>query len=113
MNNDLREQLAALEHEQWAHWTAYMLKVLGLAQHPEVLLRMIRVDERDGPFREPESVSQARTMYQPVFTREQVETILRWRNQIATPYAELSEKEKDSDREWADKALLLVVNSDE
>lgn len=30
-----------------------------------------------------------------------------WRRQIATPYSELSEKEKDSDRVEADKTLAL------
>lgn len=57
------ERLAALEHEQWAHWTDYMLDNL--------------TDEN----------------------------ISRWRAQIKTPYAELTENEKESDRGWARKAL--------
>jgi hypothetical protein len=36
----------------------------------------------------------------------------RWRRQINTPYSELSEKEKESDREWARKVLELI-NSNE
>jgi hypothetical protein len=60
----LREELAALEHEQWAHWTKYMLDNLT------------------------------------------EENIARWRKQIDTPYSELSEKEKDSDRVWADKVIV-------
>jgi hypothetical protein len=62
----LRERLAALEHEQWAHWTRYLLDHL---------------------------------------TPENVE---RWRRQIDTPYERLSEPEKESDREWADRVLKLV-----
>ena len=61
-----REQLAALEHEQWAHWTGYMLDNLTEAN------------------------------------------IARWRRQVDTPYDELTEKEKDSDREWADKVLFIL-----
>lgn len=60
------ERLAALEHEQWAHWTAYMLANM---------------------------------------TPENAE---RWRRQIATPYAELTEREKDSDREWARRVQEIV-----
>ncbi len=59
----LREKMAELEHEQWAHWTRYMLDNL---------------------------------------TDENIE---RWRRQIDTPYSVLTDKEKESDREWADKAL--------
>ena len=62
----LRERLAALEHEQWAHWTRHLLDHL---------------------------------------TPEDVE---RWRRQIETPYDQLSETEKRSDREWADRVLKLV-----
>jgi len=62
----LREIIAALEHEQWAHWTRYMLDNLT-----------------------PENIAQ-------------------WRRQVETPYADLSEKEKDSDREWADKVLEMI-----
>ena len=36
------------------------------------------------------------------------ENIERWRRQIETPYSELSEKEKESDRGWARKALAVV-----
>jgi hypothetical protein len=64
-----RERLAALEHNQWTHWTRYMLDNL---------------------------------------TPENIE---RWRRQIATPYAELSEREKESDRQWAD--LVLAALEDE
>ncbi len=36
------------------------------------------------------------------------ELIERWKRQMNTPYAELSEKEKDSDREWARKLLEVI-----
>ncbi len=67
------ESLAAAEHSQWAHWTAYMLDNLSR------------------------------------------ENIIRWSLQIETPYAELTEAEKESDREWARKAVVavLVVTDDD
>lgn len=34
--------------------------------------------------------------------------VANWRRQIATPYADLSEKEKDSDREWADRVIAIL-----
>lgn len=61
-----REALAALEHDQWAHWTKYMLDNM---------------------------------------TKE---NIARWKKQIDTSYEKLTEKEKDSDREWADKVWSLL-----
>lgn len=70
-DDPLLERLAALEHDQWAHWTRYLLANM---------------------------------------TRENVE---RWRRQIETPYAELSEKEKESDREWARKVVQIVRASAE
>jgi len=66
LNEKLIEKLAALEHDQWAHWTKYMLANM--------------TDEN----------------------------IARWKEQIDTPYSELSEKEKDSDREWAQKVLDII-----
>ncbi|KKU25873.1 MAG: hypothetical protein UX38_C0013G0008 [Microgenomates group bacterium GW2011_GWC1_46_16] len=62
-----REELAALEHEQWAHWTEYML------------------------------------------AHSSPENVKRWVAQCATPYSELSEKEKDSDRKWADVILSDTI----
>ena len=86
MPSSLREALAALEHEQWAHWTRYMLgalkEVIGLgfyeARDNNIDLSVVR------------------------------EHLARWERQIATPYAELTEAEKNSDREWADKVLAEV-----
>lgn len=65
-SESIREQIAALEHEQWAHWTRYILNNLT-----------------------PENIA-------------------RWQRQIDTPYSGLLEKEKESDRHWADKALNLL-----
>jgi hypothetical protein len=39
------------------------------------------------------------------------ENIEHWRRQISTPYSELSEIEKDSDRKWADKVLEIVKDN--
>jgi len=36
------------------------------------------------------------------------ECIARWRRKMATPYHELTEEEKESDREWAGKALNII-----
>ena len=57
------EAVAAIEHDQWAHWTSYMLDNLT-----------------------PENAR-------------------RWDWQCVTPYNELSETEKDSDRKWAVKSI--------
>lgn len=35
-------------------------------------------------------------------------SILRWRRQMDTSYDDLSEAEKESDREWADKVLAII-----
>jgi hypothetical protein len=67
---ELVEELADIEHQQWAHWTKYMLDNL--------------TDEN----------------------------IARWKKQIETPYEKLTEKEKDSDREWALKTLEIVDHHD-
>ncbi len=62
------EELADLEHRQWAHWTKYMLEHM---------------------------------------TPENIE---KWKKQIDTPYFELSEKEKFSDRRWAKEVINLLDN---
>lgn len=38
--------------------------------------------------------------------------VLGWRRQIATPYADLTERERDSDREWAHKVLTVLREVD-
>jgi hypothetical protein len=63
----IRELLAALEHEQWSHWTKYF------------------------------------------FSNLKSENIARWTRQAETPYKDLDEPEKDSDRDWADKVLGIVL----
>lgn len=65
-NSETVEKLAEIEHEQWAHWTSYMLDNMS------------------------------------------DKNVQRWRDQIKTPYNDLNETEKDSDREWARKALAAI-----
>lgn len=66
----LYEQLAAIEHERWAEWQRYL--------HSKC------VDHSDG---KGEWVCFPMELYR------------HWERQITTPYAELTEAEKDSDRE--------------
>jgi hypothetical protein len=53
----------------------------------------------------------AKSRLEKVTTQSAEETekdMLRWKRQIDTPYEQLSEKEKESDREWARKVLELI-----
>jgi hypothetical protein len=91
--NSLRERLAALEHEQWSHWTRHMLRAL----EPHLRLgRALSVELAMTGKRTPKMI-------------EASICLNRWKRQMATPYAELTEKEKDSDREWADKVMLTMA----
>jgi hypothetical protein len=63
----LREELAALEHEQWIHWTKHLL------------------------------------------ANQTPENVTRWERQCRTPYSALTEREKNSDRKWADKVLEVLA----
>jgi hypothetical protein len=73
----LVEDLAAIEHERWAHWQRYM-HAKGYRQP-------------DGSLTLPS------------------ELVRRWDKQIATNYADLSETEKNSDREQVRRYLSLVA----
>ena len=78
MNNetDLREALAAIEHERWSGWMLYMFSkgVLNV----------------DG------------TWTMPTWAVE------RWTRQATTSYADLSEKEKESDRAEVDNTMTCL-----
>ena len=100
MGDEKREALAALEHQQWAHWTRHMLEVLRPAI--DAGLSIPRANER------LLSMGHARGRAMHPRWRAIEDALSRWERQISTPYADLTEKEKDSDREWVDKVLAAL-----
>ncbi len=82
----VREELASIVHAIWAHWTEHMLDRLG----PLVLLL-------------------ARDEVRSAGLEERYADIDRWRRQIRSCYFDLSEKERDSDREQADKIISVLT----
>ena len=74
--NNLREEVAALEHEQWAGWMKYLFEN--------------SVESDDGRIEIPASL------------------VARWKRQMNTSYADLTENEKESDRAEADKVLRVI-----
>jgi hypothetical protein len=80
----LRERLAALQHEIWAHWMRFMLA--------------------QGCYRELELDGKAQRVW--IMPEEKR---VRWGRQMNTPYEALSEHERGSDREQADKILALLA----
>lgn len=75
------ETLAAIEHERWAHWQAYMHS--KCTQNP------------DGSLTIPS------------------ELVQRWERQIATPFTELSDKEKHSDYAQAMRSAPALKAAEE
>lgn len=79
-DRELREKLATIEHERWADWQKWM----------HSLTKELPLGAR-GVFR----------VIPDVYFE-------RWERQIATPYSELSDKEKISDREQVDRYWPLI-----
>lgn len=73
------EQLAAVEHQRWAHWQSY--------------LHSVCVKEADGSLRIPS------------------ELVQQWERQIQTEYSDLTDPEKESDREQVRKYFPLIVRA--
>lgn len=76
--SDLREQLADVQHEIWAHWMKYM-------------------------FTQCEPIG---GMGEGLFIPE--EKVLRWKRQMNTSYSDLSFKEQESDRHQADNVMEVL-----
>lgn len=85
----LRTALAALQHEIWAHWMRYQFSCCIDITNCSVCA------EQSARWATPGTME---------IPGEKVE---RWSRQLATPYAELTEKEQASDIEQADKILAL------
>jgi hypothetical protein len=73
-----REELADYAHEAWAGWMQYLFSKCQQDQHTP------------------------RNLIIPG------DLVKRWDRQMKTPYKDLSEKEKDSDRIEAEKMLIIV-----
>lgn len=74
----IREELAALAHEQWSGWMRYLFEHAG-----------------NGGARGSQRYLNA-------------SDVRRWQRQMETPYAKLSESEKESDRKEADRVLAIL-----
>ena len=80
---ELKEKLADIEHQRWADWQKYL--------HSKCSKRNIHDDDK--------------SKYDLVIYQEDVE---HWEKQINTDYSELSEKEKDSDREQVERYFPFI-----
>jgi hypothetical protein len=81
------EALAALEHKSWSTWTSYMLAQIQKGINEE------SADQKEGEI---------------VLRRVgDLSCIHRWQRQLATPYASLSDKEKESDRDVVRQKLPI------
>ncbi len=72
----LREALAAVQHEIWSHWMAYLFSVCERRSDGSVVIP-------------PEPAEH-------------------WQRQVKAAYDQLSEAEKESDREQADKIIAVL-----
>ncbi len=75
-DEELKEELADVQHEIWSHWMGYLFQVSHRNEDGSV------------------------TIY--------ADNVARWKRQMATAYADLSDREKDSDRHQAEKVMDVL-----
>jgi hypothetical protein len=90
MNEELFEQLAAIEHERWSDWQRYVHgrceKIVGSSETGEEVLREVKIP---------------------------LDLFQQWERQINTPYSKLSELEKESDRKQVRRYWNLINSESE
>jgi hypothetical protein len=79
LDKELVEKLADIEHERWADWQRWVHQCGGMIEVEGVMLFAIPADVKQ-----------------------------RWDRQIRTPYKDLTEKEKQSDRDQVNRYLPLI-----
>ncbi len=77
LKRQLKEQLADIEHQRWAHWQRYCHSKMQTQSSPHGVVLPFDLYEH-------------------------------WERQINTPYAELSDIERQSDREQVDRYWPLI-----
>lgn len=75
--SEVREIVADVQHDIWAHWMRYMFSCGAL--------------NPDGTWTMP------------------ADKVERWHRQMNTPYADLTERERESDRHMADRVLAAMA----
>lgn len=85
LTNEQRERLAAYAHEAWSGWMRWMFEQGGFST--------IQADDNGETL---------------TFWTMKPEKYERWQRQKNTPYADLPESEKASDRDEADKILAIL-----
>lgn len=83
---EIREALADLEHTRWSNWQSYL--------HSKCEKKIEIADGR--------SLELGGELLIPA------DSVAHWQRQIDTPYAGLTEREKDSDRKEADQTIALL-----
>jgi hypothetical protein len=84
------DKIASLEHEQWQHWTEYMLDTL---RKEFVQALHGTAGSLIDSTRRPEQTEHILNAF------DRLPCVTRWRRQIEEPFEELSEREQESDRD--------------
>lgn len=88
--DEAREDLAEYAHEAWSGWMKYLFS--------------------KGEYRWVEAPTESHGKVERVWIMPQW-AVERWTRQMNTPYADLSEEERKSDREEADKMIDIFLRS--